>query len=137
VPGNVTVIHDDGTDGRVVQAVHADRLEVAPAPVLVQRAQLRPDEVPGPLHELAEQLQCVGAVVRMDELERVQAHVFGRTVAEHRLRGLAGVQHRAVRPEQHDDVARVLDQGAEPLLARVQPLGCPLAIGDIRPTSTT
>src|SRR5439155_173414 len=43
----------------------------------------------------------------------------------------SGVDHGPVRPEQHDDVARVLDQRAEPLLARVQPLGRPLAIGDV------
>src|SRR5207249_6499556 len=50
--GDVAVGHDDRADGRVVQAVHADRLEAAPAPVLVQGAQLRLDEVAGSLHEL-------------------------------------------------------------------------------------
>src|SRR5256886_8789049 len=111
---------------------HADRLEAAPAPVLVQGAQLCLDEVTGSLHELAEQLQGVGAVVGVDELEGAPSHVLGRAVAQYGLGGWAGVDHRPVRPEQRDDVARVLDQRAEPLLARAQPLGRPLAIGEDR-----
>src|SRR2546425_1100799 len=71
------------------------------------------------------------AVVGVDELEGAPSHVLGRAVAQHRLRGWAGVDHRSVRCEQRDDVARVLDQRAEPLLARAQPLGRPLAIGDV------
>src|SRR5205085_10660040 len=70
-----------------------------------------------PLHQLSEQLQGAGAVVGMDQLEHVAARAFRRGVAKHGGGRLTGVQHGPVRVQQHDDVARVLEQRAEPLLA--------------------
>src|SRR2546430_9554314 len=48
------------------------------------RSQLRAHQVARLLHQLGEQLQGAGAVVGMDELEHVTAHVLGRGVAEDR-----------------------------------------------------
>ena len=128
---DVAVVDDDRADGGVEEAVHRHDFEVSPAAILVEGAQLRPYHVARLLHELSEQLQCVRPVIRVDQLEGAAPYVLRGAIAEDGLGRLAGVEHVPVAAEEHDHVAGVLDQSAEPSFARRQCFGGPAVIGDV------
>jgi hypothetical protein len=81
--GEIAVVHDDGPDHGVIEAVHAHPFDVAPAAVLVPVAHNRRHRLGRMGHQTGEQRLHPGQVVGMDQLERVPTGQFLRAIAQH------------------------------------------------------
>ena len=118
--GDVARVHDQLGGARVGQAGLADGLEQPPRAVVRPEPELRGLGTPGTVDGARQRLRDGGDVVRVDEVEGIALQQVAGLVAEHALDRRAGVAEHAVFPNDRHDVRRVLDEGAEVLLALAQ-----------------
>src|SRR5918998_617350 len=130
--GDVAGVDDDAPDGRVVQQVFSDGLQMAPGAPFVPDPVLHGREGAGDVAVLPEQPRHAVAVLGVDQAERVEPDPILRREAEHSPDGGALVGDGAVLGEHEDDVRGVLDEGAESLLARPQGVLGPPPLRDVR-----
>src|SRR5206468_12550357 len=111
--GDVAVIHEDGADCRVVEAVDRDRFDVPPRSVLVPDSELARDRNAWTAHAFHEYVTGVRKIVGMYQLEGAPVPAFLERAAEEtsgRFTLKADLPLRA----QHDDrVLAVLDENLE------------------------
>ena len=111
--GDVAAVEHHPADGRVVEQVVGQGLDVAPGPVGGQEPEAEPGAVGQPGQVLAEAGPDVADVVGVDQLEHVLADPGVLAVAEHAPEGRAGVGDAAAGVEHDHHVGGVLDQRPE------------------------
>ncbi len=123
--GHVSGGNDDRRDVRVVEQVHEDTLELTDRPVSAPEWQVSRHGPSGGTAHLAEERAQPLAFIRLEQLRQRLPDELVLRVTEHTLDGRRVVPDLEVALDQHDDVARVLDERAEALsaLALVEVLG--------------
>ena len=128
--GDVAEVADHHTDGRVIDQVRRDLLDPTDVTLGVEDAELGADVIahPGDRRELRDD---AGPVEWMDLLHAVLSDQLGRLDAEQTPRRRARPGDRAIRFEEHHQIARAGDDGIALRMFRLELEGDVVALGDV------
>ena len=125
---DVADVQQDPVHGRIIEPVLADDLDAAPLALRVAQAQVDRARRAVALGGGADERLREGDVVGVDEVGERAADERRRVVAEDAVHRFGLPAHHRVRSHDRDEVARVTDERAQPMLAAA--LGGALAVGE-------
>ena len=114
---DIVVVGDNGFNARLRQEITAGPFHPPPSAIPSQQTIFGRDDAPRLAGQFGQQFSHAFAIVRMNQLKRVAAHIFFQGITQDACGRRTGVQDRSVHTEQRLHIAAILKERAKTLLA--------------------